>query len=112
MECRSHECKDEGYEVDHGGKTITVFSAPNYCDQMGNKGALIHLDKTLQPKFTTFSAVPHPNVRPMAYAGFGGGFNLAQVCMCVRVFVCVRARARALSCVHCQSRGLAWCVRA
>jgi diadenosine tetraphosphatase ApaH/serine/threonine PP2A family protein phosphatase len=21
---RSHECKDEGYEVEHGGKTITV----------------------------------------------------------------------------------------
>ena len=30
---RSHEVKDEGYEVDHGGLLITVFSAPNYCDQ-------------------------------------------------------------------------------
>ena len=71
---RSHECKDEGYEVDHGGKTITVFSAPNYCDQMGNKGAFIHLDETLKPKFTTFAAVPHPSVRPMQYAGmFGAG---------------------------------------
>ena len=27
---RSHEVKDQGYEVDHGGKCITVFSAPNY----------------------------------------------------------------------------------
>lgn len=27
---RSHEVKDEGYEVMHGGKCITVFSAPNY----------------------------------------------------------------------------------
>ena len=41
---RSHECKDEGYEVEHGGKAITVFSAPNYCDQMGNKGALLRFD--------------------------------------------------------------------
>ena len=34
---RSHEVKAQGYEVAHGGKLITVFSAPNYCDQMGNK---------------------------------------------------------------------------
>lgn len=34
---RSHEVKYEGYEVAHDGKVITVFSAPNYCDSMGNK---------------------------------------------------------------------------
>lgn len=66
---RSHEMKEDGYEVEHGGKLITVFSAPNYCDQMGNKGAFIRLDgKTMTPKFTTFSAMPHPPVRPMQYA--------------------------------------------
>lgn len=27
---RSHEVKDNGYEVMHDGKCITVFSAPNY----------------------------------------------------------------------------------
>ena len=31
---RSHEVKDEGYLVEHDGKCITVFSAPNYCDQV------------------------------------------------------------------------------
>ena len=25
----------------HDGKCVTIFSAPNYCDQMGNKGAFI-----------------------------------------------------------------------
>lgn len=27
---RSHEVKDQGYEVSHDGKCVTVFSAPNY----------------------------------------------------------------------------------
>jgi serine/threonine-protein phosphatase 5 len=72
---RSHEVKEEGYLVEHGGKTITVFSAPNYCDSMGNKGAYIHFDASLEPKFTQYTAVPHPDVKPMAYAaGMGGMF--------------------------------------
>jgi len=29
---RSHEVKNEGYAYQKGGKVLTVFSAPNYCD--------------------------------------------------------------------------------
>ncbi|XP_058812985.1 serine/threonine-protein phosphatase 5 [Topomyia yanbarensis] len=66
---RSHEVKDEGYEVAHYGQCITVFSAPNYCDAMGNLGAFINLKgKDLKPQFKTYAAVPHPKVKPMAYA--------------------------------------------
>lgn len=37
--------------------------------QMGNKGAFIRFKGgDMTPQFTTFSASPHPNVRPMAYA--------------------------------------------
>ncbi|KAF1795261.1 Metallo-dependent phosphatase-like [Phytophthora cactorum] len=71
---RSHEVKDEGYLVEHDGKCITVFSAPNYCDQMGNKGAFIRFEKDMQPRFTQFVAVVRaPPIRPMAYAGNMGG---------------------------------------
>jgi serine/threonine-protein phosphatase 5 len=65
---RSHEVKDEGYAVEQGGKVITIFSAPNYCDQVGNKGAYIRFEHDMVPKFTSYSAVPHPPMRPMFYA--------------------------------------------
>lgn len=65
---RSHEMKDEGYEVGADGRLITIFSAPNYCDQMGNKGAFIRFDHKMDPKFVQFTAVPHPKIQPMQYA--------------------------------------------
>lgn len=59
---RSHEVKMEGYEFQKGGKVITIFSAPNYCDQTGNKGAWVKFNgKEMKPVFTQFEAVPHPN---------------------------------------------------
>lgn len=65
---RSHEVQQEGYGVE--GNVITVFSAPNYCDQMGNKGAIINITgDDLKPKYITFEASPHPNVPSMAFAG-------------------------------------------
>ncbi|GAB4824812.1 Serine/threonine-protein phosphatase 5 [Ancistrocladus abbreviatus] len=74
---RSHEVKDEGYQIEHDGKLITVFSAPNYCDQMGNKGAFIRFEAPdMKPNIVTFTAVPHPDVKPMAYANnFFGLFS-------------------------------------
>lgn len=68
---RSHEVKDEGYVVEHAGKCITVFSAPNYCDQIGNKAAVckVQASRGMPPEFISYSAVPHPDVKPMAYAG-------------------------------------------
>jgi serine/threonine-protein phosphatase 5 len=69
MLIRSHEMKPEGYEEEADGRVVTIFSAPNYCDQMGNKGALIRfLGKDMKPKYTQFSAVEHPKIPPMAYS--------------------------------------------
>ncbi|OAG17398.1 protein phosphatase 5 [Alternaria alternata] len=68
---RSHEVRMEGYEVEHDGRCITVFSAPNYCDSTHNKGAFIKIGPEYKLKFTQFDAVAHPNIKPMAYASSG-----------------------------------------
>jgi protein phosphatase len=53
---RSHECVQEGYEVLHGGRLITIFSASRYCGTQTNKGAFITFDKTMQPEIQQFFA--------------------------------------------------------
>ncbi len=58
-------------------KCITIFSAPNYCDQMGNNGAFITITgDDVKPKFTSYAAVPHPEARPMMYANQSSLFGL------------------------------------
>ncbi len=50
--------KMEGYEIEADGRVITVFSAPNYCDQMKNKGAFIRFKgKDMKPMIKTFDSV-------------------------------------------------------
>lgn len=66
---RSHEVRMGGYELEHDGKLVTVFSAPNYCDSQGNMGAYINIRApTYEMEFNTFEAVQHPDIKPMAYA--------------------------------------------
>ncbi|KAF3935689.1 hypothetical protein ABW19_dt0207594 [Dactylella cylindrospora] len=65
---RSHEVRMGGFEREHDGRCITVFSAPNYCDSTGNKGAYINVGSDYRLEFVTFEAVEHPNIKPMAYA--------------------------------------------
>ena len=60
---RSHECKSEGYEII--GDVITVFSAPNYCDSMGNLGGILQL-KGDNIKIQQFSYVWHPPAQSFA----------------------------------------------
>jgi serine/threonine-protein phosphatase 5 len=65
---RSHEVRMDGYEVEHDGRCITVFSAPKYCDTTENKGAYINIGPELKLEYHQFEAVPHPDIKPMAYA--------------------------------------------
>jgi serine/threonine-protein phosphatase 5 len=69
---RSHQLAQEGYLVQHGGKCITVFSAPNYIGRMGNRGAIVVvklIDGAVDLQFLQFQAQPIPrSFPPMMYA--------------------------------------------
>ncbi|CBK23654.2 uncharacterized protein [Blastocystis hominis] len=45
---RGHELAMEGFEKVHNGRVITVFSAPNYCYYVENKGAFVDVDSNSQ----------------------------------------------------------------
>lgn len=65
---RSHEVRMDGYEVEHDGRCITVFSAPRYCDSTENKGAYINIETDYKLQYHQFEAVPHPDIKPMVSA--------------------------------------------
>jgi hypothetical protein len=88
---RSHECKDGGYEVAHDGRCITVFSAPNYCDQVGNKGSIVIFKDDLKPNFVTFDAVVREQ-NPQSHMTHTTTTTRALIRMCVSVALCLPAQ--------------------
>jgi serine/threonine-protein phosphatase PP1 catalytic subunit len=42
---------EEGYEFFANRQLVTIFSAPNYCNEFNNAGALMTIDETLMCSF-------------------------------------------------------------
>ena len=49
--CRAHQVVEDGYEFFCRRRLVTIFSAPNYCDDFGNDGALMLVDDDLLCSF-------------------------------------------------------------
>jgi serine/threonine-protein phosphatase 2B catalytic subunit len=67
MIIRGHEVENAGfkYQKHTNGKplTLTIFSAPNYCDSYRNKGSVLQITQEKLNIFT-FAEVEHPLVLP------------------------------------------------
>jgi len=58
--CRAHQVVDNGYKFFNGNKLVTIFSAPNYCGEVGNNGAIMYINDNLECSFTVLKPVRKP----------------------------------------------------
>ncbi|KAG6481285.1 serine/threonine-protein phosphatase PP1-like [Zingiber officinale] len=60
--CRAHQVVEDGYEFFADKQLVTIFSAPNYCGEFDNAGAMMIVDETLTCSFQIFKpAEREPN---------------------------------------------------
>jgi serine/threonine-protein phosphatase PP1 catalytic subunit len=82
--CRAHQAVMDGFEFPFRPEQslITLFSAPNYCYEFDNKGAILHVDGRLYCSFTQLDAqtyrfdepeiVDRPGTPPRVGSASGG----------------------------------------
>ena len=49
--CRAHQVVEDGYEFFSSRELVTIFSAPNYCGEFDNAGAMMIVDENLMCSF-------------------------------------------------------------
>ena len=49
--CRAHQVVEDGYEFFAKRQLVTIFSAPNYCGEFDNSGAMMSVDENLMCSF-------------------------------------------------------------
>mmetsp|Transcript_12810 Transcript_12810/g.20140 ORF Transcript_12810/g.20140 Transcript_12810/m.20140 type:complete len:319 (-) Transcript_12810:1307-2263(-) len=49
--CRAHQVVESGYSFFAGRGLVTIFSAPNYCGEFDNSGAIMTVEKSLLCSF-------------------------------------------------------------
>ncbi|ORX81803.1 Metallo-dependent phosphatase [Basidiobolus meristosporus CBS 931.73] len=67
--CRAHMVVEDGYEFFNGRTLVTVFSAPNYCGEFDNYGAVMSVNEDLLCSFELLKPVDTPKLRPGSLQG-------------------------------------------
>lgn len=70
--CRAHQVVEDGYEFFAKRQLVTVFSAPNYCGEFDNSGALMSVDETLMCSFQILKPSDKKNFGNVGGAGRPG----------------------------------------
>ena len=55
--CRAHQVVEDGYEFFGDRTLVTVFSAPNYCGEFDNCGAMMSVDAELMCSFQVLKPI-------------------------------------------------------
>jgi len=69
--CRAHQVVEDGYEFFAKRQLVTLFSAPNYCGEFDNAGAMMSVDETLMCSFQILK--PAEKKQKYAYGGINSG---------------------------------------
>jgi len=67
--CRAHQVVEDGYEFFAKRRLVTIFSAPNYCGEFDNAGAMMSVDETLMCSFQILK--PAEKKKDNTYGGLG-----------------------------------------
>eukprot|EP00976_Prorocentrum_cordatum_P020272 411828-Prorocentrum_minimum.AAC.1 len=69
--CRAHQVVEDGYEFFARRQLVTIFSAPNYCGEFDNAGAMMSVDDTLMCSFQILK--PAEKKQKFLYGGMAMG---------------------------------------
>ena len=57
--CRAHQVVEDGYEFQANRQLLTIFSAPNYCGEFDNAGAIMVVNADLMCSFKILRPLSH-----------------------------------------------------
>ncbi|RAO69130.1 uncharacterized protein BHQ10_005142 [Talaromyces amestolkiae] len=68
--CRAHQVVEDGYEFFSKRQLVTLFSAPNYCGEFDNAGAMMSVDESLLCSFQILKPAEKKQKRRSKYELF------------------------------------------
>jgi serine/threonine-protein phosphatase PP1 catalytic subunit len=71
--CRAHMVVEDGYQFFNERTLVTVFSAPNYCGEFDNFGAIMSVNEELLCSFELLTPMDHPTVKIQQQNNKNGG---------------------------------------